>query len=125
MITFKNSDLTAQKEGRFAYTVTPAHPLKSIAASKKRFMDRRKPPSTQPTGTTPSRHLAGACSVSERAAVLEGLQIELDSYLREPRMEHVRNDIEGGDAWCDPLLYWAACTISYSDTHFSPICLGC
>jgi hypothetical protein len=114
----------AQQEDRFAYTVAPTHPLKSIAACKKRFLHRRKPYPTRPTDTTLSHSPVGVHSVGEQDVVLEGLQIELDNYLHEPLMEHVRDDIEGGDAWCDPLLYWAARAYSHSDMYFSPRSLG-
>ena len=103
MIEFKNTDLAAQQEALFAYTVAPEHAVQSVSASRNRFLGRRKPHPTHQMDVTPPR-------ANEPDAVLGGLQVELDSYLHELPMDYIRKNHEGNDVWCDPLLYWAACT---------------
>jgi len=111
MRAFKKADLEVERESS-AYTAVPAHSLKSIAASAKRFLDRgvnRTSASTQKLAgvTTLPRSPPDAGPVG-RDVVLDGLRLELDTYLYEPRMDPFKKDPESDDrvVFCDPLQYW-------------------
>ena len=113
MLAFKNADLEmVQHQDLSAYTSSPAHNLKSVSASTKRFLNRtanRTPPPIQPADTTacPPPH----ASAGGHDMVVDGLQYELDSYLYEPPMapfKEVPQDSGAGNhvVCCDPLRYW-------------------
>lgn len=133
MLTFKEADLQVDRRSLLAYTAAPSHPLKSVAASTMRFLDRnmsRKPRPARPMGAPRSGSSAHA-DVRKRDAVQEGLQFELDNYLHEPRADLFRtiaDDAGHGSyvVWCDPLRYWMACIfLRLKVVHFSPGCIGC
>lgn len=122
MFTFKLADLKIQRENFDAYTVTPAHHLKSISASAISFLDRntnRTPLLAQPTDVLYT-------DIGNHDMVLGGLQLELDTYLHEPLMKHAKvTKIQGPGSnvcveWCDPLRYWTVRVLTpYTNTHFS------
>lgn len=125
MLIFKRADLEDQQKNLFAYTATPGHPLKSIAASTKRFLERgesRKLQTIQPTDAAWS-HPSSNVGPTEHNMALGGLQVELDSYLHEPPVEHYKTvslgpDLGFGVVWCDPLRYWAVCVFFSSNFTF-------
>lgn len=122
---FKKADLEFRQESLAGYTTAPAHHIKSIAASAKRFLHRnasRTLPPAQLTDAVQRHSPAG-----ERDAVLEVLRFELDSYLHEPLADQMKV-VSGSEyhvIWCDPLRYWAVCTLLHFDRRFSPVWIGC
>lgn len=132
MLAFKKADLEVQRESLSAYTTAPAHNLKSIAASTRRFLDRntgRTPPPTEPANATtlpcPPLH----AGTGGHEMVLDGLRSELDSYLHEPRMAPFKVVSQGPElgsrvVWCNPLLYWMARIFLCFNSKFSPVCAG-
>ena len=101
MMTFKTAELKAQQENLYAYTLAPPHHLKSVAASAISFLDdnwTRSPSPIQHTDWCDSRN-----------PVFDGLLVELNGYISEPRVPPYKWVNEGPDAtiqWCDPLRYW-------------------
>lgn len=100
MVAFKTADLKIQQENLYAYTLAPSHHLKSVTASAISFLgdDGTRSPS-------PVQH----AEFGGHESVLDGLLVEFDSYLSEPRMQLCKSVSEGSDTvvqWCDPLRYW-------------------
>jgi len=133
MFAFKEADLQINHESLIAYTAVPPHPLKSVAASTMRFLDRsmsRKSRPTQPMDASHSGSSAYA-NIRERDAVEEGLKSELKNYLHEPRADLFKTitDDQGQGShvvWCDPLWYWMARAFLYPKVVcLSPVCIGC
>jgi hypothetical protein len=128
MHAFKTTDLAVQQEHFCAYTRAPEHHLKSVTASAMRFLDRNMnqiPSPAQPAGVAPSSVNSG-----EHNVVLEGLCLELDSYIHEPRMDHFKTTDLGSDSgvgisWCDPLRYWAVRAFPRLGGCLSAIHTGC
>jgi hypothetical protein len=109
MFKFKAADLESQQAGLDAYTPAPTHYLKSVTASAICFLDRDATRSP-----SPAEHMD---LDGERKAGSDGLRVELDSYLQEPRMDPFKVTSEGSGPgitinWCDPLRYWAVCISS-------------
>jgi hypothetical protein len=125
MIEFKNADLAAQQEDLSAYAAAPIHSIMSLATSTQRFLDRHEPWVIQLTDPAPLHSTVPPYFSDGHDAVVGGLEFELDSYLHEPLMKHVRIDNKGHKIWCDPLLYWAVCTFPPLNNCFSPMYVGC
>ena len=131
MLAFKKADLEGQRENLSAYTA-PTHNLQSIAASARRFLDRTVNRTLVPTELTDVTTLA--CSpldagVGSHDMVLDGLQLELDTYLHEPLMvpfKEVAHDSGPGHhvVCCNPLQYWMVSILSRSNQPFSPALVG-
>jgi hypothetical protein len=114
MLAYRKRDLDTERESSYAYTTAPAHPLRSVTASAIWFFGcdqgqmQLRAPSTDILYT-------GTC---EGDKTLEGLHHELDSYLNEPRIPHIRYTPQEGSQTnpapiggtqpevCDPLRYW-------------------
>ena len=113
MLTYRKMDLDVEHKRSYAYTATPAHPLGSVTASAIWFFGcdqdqiQLRAPSTDALYT-------GTCGGDK---VLEGLCYELNSYLDELQMPHIRhtsqdlqiNPVPVRGPWpqvCDPLWYW-------------------
>jgi hypothetical protein len=62
-------------------------------------------------------------STNAHTTALNGLYIELSTYLCEPRMDHFRITDEGV-RWCDPLLYWTVRAIPSSACIAHPLVQG-
>ena len=121
MLAFKKRDLALQCENSYAYTAVPTHHLQSVTASAIRFFScdtNQTQPQAQPVGVS----YAGT---SSNGNVLEGLHHELDSYLSEAPMPHIRyspqecSQTNLAPFWdsqtavpevCDPLQYWKVCS---------------
>jgi hypothetical protein len=120
MLVFKKADLEFKQ--RSAYTAAPAHSLKSIGASTSHFLSRNTSQTSADAAVLPSSlpH-AGVC---KSGVVLDGLQLELDDYLCEPRAESFIRAGQGSGPdcdviWCDPLRYWAARIFPRFNARFS------
>lgn len=125
MLMFKKADLDVQRESLSAYTAAPAHDLKSISASAKRFLVRSA------NQTSPPTQLVDA-DTSEHDAILDELEYELDRYLHEPRMEEFKKVVwhsESGDeevvVCCNPLQYWTARIFPCFNFQFSSVYAVC
>ena len=120
MLTYKKKDLQVECENSYGYTMTPTHHLQSIMASTIRFFGHDTS-QTQPQAQSAD---ASHTHVGGDGEVLEGLCHELDSYLKELRMPHIRfasqedsqmdTTTVGGSRpadpkVCDPLQYWKVC----------------
>ena len=125
MLVFKKADSEAKHGNLSGYTVAPMHPLKSIAASTVRFLDRtmsRKPVSVQ----------SAYGGISNYNTVLDSCELrsELDNYLCEPQADLFKTTMQDSESgprvfWCDPLRYWMACIFFYFATHSSLAYIGC
>ena len=114
MLVYKKKDLQVEHESSYGYTTTPAHHLQSITASAIWFF------SNNTSQTQPQAHSADVphTNVDGNNEVLEKVRHELDSYLNEPKMPHIRfanpqmNTTAAGGPQpadpevCDPLRYW-------------------
>lgn len=123
MLAFKTADLEVQRRNQSAYTTAPTHHLKSVAASAVHFLghntNQLSPPDRH-TGSLPGGH--------ESDMVLDGLRVELNGYLREPRMDSVKvTESQSGITvqWCDPLRYWAVRPFPHHSRCFSAVCTVC
>lgn len=123
MLAYKKRDLMAQCESSYAYTTVPTHQLQSVAASAMLFLSHNTS-QTQPQAQSADVSYA---STGGDNKVLEGLNHELDSYLSEPQMPHIRYSPKEGlqenhaplggsqtaiPEVCSPLQYWKVCVVS-------------
>ena len=106
MLAFKTADLQTH-ENLSAYTTALTHNLKSVTASARRFLGRNTNQASGPT------HLTDGISFGGCDTVLDGLQLELDTYLHEPPMvpfKEAQDSGSGGNiVCCNPLQYWTVC----------------
>lgn len=119
MFVFKQEDLQAQQDSSYAYTAAPTHSLASISASTMRFLDHATGQTESPAQPSSSATLNPLpyANTPEHNAILSGLCLELNTYLGEPRMDHLKIT-DGGPQWCDPLLYWAVSAVHHFYEHF-------
>ena len=131
MLAFKKEELDVERGDASAYTDTPTHSIKAVAASARRFLDRT---ATRTSLLAQHADAALPCSppytsASEHNAVLNGLRFELDSYLHEPRAEPFKRVTQDSGSchiiWCDPLRYWTVCMHPRFSSQFSLVRVGC
>ena len=105
MFKSKKADLEAQQDNSYAYSTAPPHHLTSITASAVHFLEDNTSQTQSPTQPAnvaiPNTH--------GQDALVQGLCLELNAYLCEPRMDLFKVTNEGSVMVCDPLLYWTVC----------------
>lgn len=135
MLAYKTKDLEVEDKSSYAFTMAPTHPLQSITASAIRFFSHDTSQTQLQAQSTDVSHTGD----DKSREVLEGLCRELDSYLDEPRMPHIRCTPQEGSQTnpattagsqpadpevCDPLRYWKVCMPPPLPLDIPHLCIG-